>query len=114
MGPISSPHAPCSREVDRPIIFSEVSIGFDRVEDLEAALPEELEREGSPWDAAFLAGTAFLAYRRRTGTKSAALPDYYIGAHAAVHDYTLLTRDFELYRSYFPTPSRIAPPDESD
>lgn len=97
-----------------PIIFAEVSVGFDRVEDLEAALPEELEREALSWDAAFLAGKAFLAYRRRGGTKRAPLPDFYIGAHAAVYGYPLLTRDARRYRSYFPALSMIAPPEASD
>jgi hypothetical protein len=57
-----------------PIIFAEVSVGFDRIEEMEAALPEELAREALPWDAAFLAGKAFLAYRRRGGARLAPLP----------------------------------------
>ena len=93
-----------------PIIFAEVSVGFDRIEDLEAALPEELQREELPWDAAFLAGKTFLAHRRRGGTKHAPLPDFYIGAHAAVRGHTLLTRDASRYRSYFPKLSLIGPP----
>jgi len=93
-----------------PIIFAEVSVGFDRIEDLEAALPDELQREELPWDAAFLAGKTFLAYRRRGGTKHALLPDFYIGAHAAVRGHTLLTRDASRYRSYFPKLSLIGPP----
>jgi len=93
-----------------PIIFAEVSVGFDRIEDLEAALPDELQREELPWDAAFLAGKTFLAYRRRGGTKHAPLPDFYIGAHAAVRGHTLLTRDASRYRSYFPKLSLIGPP----
>lgn len=101
--------ADSSRLAINPIIFAEVSVGFDRVEDLEAALPEELEREPLPWDAAFLAGKAFLTYRRRGGRKETPLPDFYIGAHAAVYGYTLLTRDAGRYRSYFPTVSLITP-----
>lgn len=93
-----------------PVIFAEVSIGFDRIEELEAALPEELQRESLPWDAAFLAGKAFLSYRRRGGGKRTPLPDFYIGAHAAVRGYTLLTRDSRRYRTYFPTLPLIAPP----
>jgi hypothetical protein len=96
-----------------PIIFAEVSVAFDRIEDLEAALPAELEREALPWDAAFLAGKALLAYRRRGGTRRTPLPDFYIGAHAAVYGHTLLTRDAKRYRSYFPAVSLIAPPDSS-
>lgn len=94
-----------------PIIFAEVSVGFDRIEDLDAALPEEIQREALPWDAAFLAGKAFLSYRRRGGSKHAPLPDFYIGAHAAVRGYTLLTRDSTRYRTYFPTLPLIAPPE---
>ena len=92
-----------------PIIYTEISIGFDHIEDLEAALPEELQREALPWDAAFLAGKAFLAYRRRRGRKLSTLPDFFIGAHAAVRGYTLLTRDSRRFGSYFPTLTLIAP-----
>ncbi len=92
-----------------PIIYGEVSIGFRRIEELEAALPEELRREPLPWDAAFLAGKACLAYRRRSGTKSRTLPDFYIAAHAAVRRYTLLTRDHGRLRTYFPSLSIIHP-----
>lgn len=94
-----------------PIIFAEVGAGFDRIEDLEAALPEELVREALPWDAAFLAGKAFLSYRRRGGSRHAPLPDFYIGAHAAVRGYTLLTRDAGRYRTYFPRLLLLTPPD---
>jgi predicted nucleic acid-binding protein len=92
-----------------PIIYSEVSIGFSRIEELETALPRELEREELPWEAAFLAGKAFLAYRRRSGSKARTLPDFFIGAHAAVRGYTLLTRDPRRFRSYFPTLSILSP-----
>lgn len=92
-----------------PIIYAEVSIGFERVEDLEAALPDELRREPLPWDAAFLAGKAFLGYRRRGGARATPLPDFFIGAHAAVRGHTLLTRDARRYRTYFPTLSVMAP-----
>jgi predicted nucleic acid-binding protein len=92
-----------------PIIYAEVSIGFHRIEDLEAALPEELRREDLPWDAAFLAGKVFLEYRRKGGSKRSPLPDFYVGAHAAVRDYTLLTRDERRYRTYFPKLKIIAP-----
>jgi predicted nucleic acid-binding protein len=92
-----------------PVIYAEVSIGFDRIEDLERALPPGLRREALPWDAAFLAGKAFLAYRRKRGRKSGTLPDFFIGAHAAVRSYTLLTRDPGRFRTYFPTLSLMAP-----
>lgn len=97
-----------------PIIFAEVSVGFDRIEDLDAALSEEFVREALPWDAAFLAGKAFLAYRRQKGARLTPLPDFYIGAHAAVREYTLLTRDAKRYRTYFPTLPLITPPSRHD
>ena len=97
--------------VVNPIIFAEVSIGFDRVEDLEVVLPADAyRRDPLPYEAAFLAGKAFLAYRRRGGTRSAPLPDFYIGAHAAVAGYELLTRDAARFRTYFPRIKLIAPP----
>jgi predicted nucleic acid-binding protein len=93
-----------------PIIYAEVSIGFDRVEDLEAAVPAEyFQREALPWEAAFLAGKCFLRYRRAGGSRSAPLPDFYIGAHAAVARMELLTRDPARYRTYFPKLELIAP-----
>ena len=92
------------------LIYAEVSIGFDSIEALEAALPPELyRRERLPYEAAFLAGKAFLHYRRTGGTRRSPLPDFYIGAHAAVAGYQLLTRDAARYRSYFPTVGLIAP-----
>jgi predicted nucleic acid-binding protein len=96
--------------VINPIIYSEVSIGFERIEDLDAALPDELQREVLPWDGAFLAGKAYIEYRRRGGSRQSPLPDFFIGAHAAVRGYTLLTRDARRYRTYFPTLRIIAPP----
>ena len=92
-----------------PVIYAEVSIGFDRIEDLEAALPQTLKREPLPWEAAFLAGKVFLTYKQRSGAKNSTLPDFFIGAHAAVRDYTLLTRDSRRYRSYFPGLTLISP-----
>jgi predicted nucleic acid-binding protein len=96
--------------VINPIVFAEVSVGFDRVEALEAALPPELyRRDPLPYEAAFLAGKSFLAYRRRGGRRAAPLPDFYIGAHAAVAGHQLLTRDAARYRTYFPRLALIAP-----
>ena len=96
--------------VINPIVFAEVAAGFARLEDVDAALPESyVRREALPWDAAFLAGRAFVQYRRRGGTLSAPLPDFYIGAHAAVAGPTLLTRDARRYRHYFPRLKVIAP-----
>lgn len=93
-----------------PVIYSEVSIGFERIEDLDAVLPQEaFERRAIPWEAAFLAGKCFVAYRRVGGTRRSPLPDFFIGAHAAVEGLTLLTRDAARYRTYFPRLSLIAP-----
>ena len=93
-----------------PIIYAEVSVGFDRIEDLDAALPAPFfERTPLPWEAAFLAGKCFLRYRRRGGERTSPLPDFYIGAHAAVARITLLTRDASRYRAYFPKLDLIAP-----
>ena len=98
------------RLVINPIIYAEVSIRYSRIEDLEAALPKAmLDREAIPYEAAFLAGKCFLVYRRQGGTKRSPLPDFFIGAHAAVAGYRLLTRDAARYRSYFPRLSLIAP-----
>jgi predicted nucleic acid-binding protein len=93
-----------------PVIFSEVSIRFTTVEALEDALsPSDYRRQPIPWAAAFLAGKAFLDYRRNSGTKRSPLPDFFIGAHAAIADLDLLTRDLGRYRTYFPTVNVISP-----
>jgi len=93
-----------------PVVYGEVSVGFGSVEALDAALPPALiRREDIPYAAAFLAGRAFLAYRRRGGTRTGVLPDFFIGAHAAVAGYRLLTRDATRYRTYFPRLEIIAP-----
>jgi predicted nucleic acid-binding protein len=88
--------------VINPLVYAEVSIGFKRIEELERALPRELEREALPWEAAFVAGKCYLEYRRRGGEKRSPLPDFYIGAHAAVTRRALLTRDPSRYRQLFP------------
>jgi predicted nucleic acid-binding protein len=93
-----------------PIIFAEVSIGFAMVEELEDLLPSrDFARLELPYEAAFLAGKAFLSYRKRGGRRSAPLADFYIGAHAAVAGMRLLTRDPRRYRTYFPSVTLIAP-----
>jgi predicted nucleic acid-binding protein len=93
-----------------PVIYAEVSIGFERVEELETALPADFfVRKPLPWEAAFLAGKCFLAYRRAGGRRRSPLPDFFIGAHAAVEDLILLTRDARRYRSYFPKLELICP-----
>jgi predicted nucleic acid-binding protein len=99
-----------SRLVINPIIYGEISVHAPTIEELDDALPANLfAREALPYEAAFLAGKAFLAYRRRGGTKTSPLPDFFIGAHAAVAGYTVLTRDATRYRSYFPGLALIAP-----
>jgi hypothetical protein len=92
------------------VIYAEVAAGFADLDDLDAALPPEfLTREHLPWPAAFLAGQAFVRYRRLGGHRPAPLPDFYIGAHAAVAGHTLLTRDPRRYRYYFPKLRIVAP-----
>jgi predicted nucleic acid-binding protein len=87
-----------------------VSVRFSRIEDIEDALPSgDFRRAALPWAAVFLAGKAFLSYRRSRGAASTPLPDFYIGAHAAVADLALLTRDARRYRTYFPTVRLLAP-----
>ena len=94
-----------------PIIYAEVSIRFERIEELEEALsPAMFRRDTLPWEAVFLAGKCFVRYRRRGGAKHSPLPDFYIGAHAAVAGMTLLTRDEGRYRAYFLSLDILAPP----
>jgi len=96
--------------VINPIIYAEVSIRFARIEELDEALPTELfRREPLPWAAGFLAGKCFQAYRQRGGAKRSPLPDFFIGAHAAINELTLLTRDAARYRTYFPRLNILAP-----
>lgn len=93
-----------------PIIYAEVSVGFERIEDLDAALPvRDFTRLPMPWESAFLAGKAFLRYRQAKGTRRSPLPDFFIGAHAAISDLPLLTRDTARYRTYFPGVRLICP-----
>ncbi len=98
------------RLVINPIVYAEVSTGFERIEDLDETIPaSEFEREPLPYQAGFVAGKAFLIYRRRGGVRPSPLPDFYIGAHAAVSGYRLLTRDATRFRTYFPSVELIAP-----
>jgi hypothetical protein len=95
-----------------PIIYSEVSVGFNAIEELDAALPSEyIKRVPLPWAAGFLAGKCFIKYRKRGGAKRSPLPDFYIGAHAAISGLVLLTRDAARYRTYFPKLKVICPKD---
>jgi predicted nucleic acid-binding protein len=99
-----------SRElVINAVVFAEVSIPFARIEDIDRRLSKVFRREDIPWEAAFLAGKTFVTYRRRGGTRQSPLPDFFIGAHAAVRGYDLLTRDPKGFRSYFPSVTIITP-----
>lgn len=105
--------AACAEENDlciNPIIYGEISIGFDRIEDLESSLPKDyFNYLHLPYEAAFLAGKCFLTYRKVGGKRRSPLPDFFIGAHAAVEKMTLLTRDKGRYQTYFPGLKIIAP-----
>lgn len=91
-----------------PIIFAEISTKFERIEDADMALVD-FAREHLPYEAGFLAGKAFLAYRKRGGTRRSPMPDFYVGAHAVIGRMALLTRDAARYRTYFPALQIIAP-----
>jgi predicted nucleic acid-binding protein len=96
--------------VINPIIYAEVSARFERIEELDEALPPGYYRRVPlPWEAAFLAGQCFMKYRRRGGSRRSPMPDFYIGGHAAIAGLTLLTRDAGRYRAYFPTLRIVAP-----
>ena len=96
--------------VINPIVYAEVSAGFDRIEDVDAALPAgDFRREPLPFPAGFLAAHAFVAYRRSGGVKTSPLPDFYIGAHAQLMDCTLVSRDSARYKTYFPKLKLISP-----
>lgn len=92
------------------IVYAEMAAGFPVEATLESALsPSRFTREDLPWEAAFAAGHAFSSYRRNGGPKRSPLPDFYIGAHAAIRGYSLLTRDMNRYRVYFPMLRIISP-----
>lgn len=96
--------------VINPVIYAEVSHRYSNKELLDEELPSDtFLREDVPWAAAFLAGKAFADYRLRGGQRRSPLPDFFIGAHAAVGGMRLLTRDASRYRTYFPTVELIAP-----
>ena len=93
-----------------PVVYSEVSIGFQRIEELEFALNQTgFQMLEIPKEALFLAGKAYLTYRKNKGTKRSPLPDFYIGAQAAILKMDLITRDPSRYRTYFPTVQLITP-----
>ena len=93
-----------------PIVYAEVSVGFKRIEELDEALsPDAFTRLELPWEAGFLAGKAFLRYRRAKGSRTSPLPAFYIGAHAAIEGMVLLTRDAKRYHTYYPKLDLICP-----
>jgi len=92
-----------------PIIYAEISVRVDAMEELDNDLEQFVMRRPLPWDAAFLAGKCFERYRRAGGARTAPLPDFFIGAHAAVENLTLLTRAPRRFRSYFPKLRIISP-----
>ena len=93
-----------------PIIYSEVSIGFKRIEELEGAITEcGFQMLQIPKEALFLAGKIFVKYKKRKGTKLLPLPDFFIGAHAAVDNLELMTRDTQRFKFNFPTLKLISP-----
>ena len=96
--------------VINPLIYAEVSIGYERIEELDSVLPSDQFRRASlPYEAGFLAGKAFLMYKTHGGARTSPMPDFYIGAHAAVAGWRLLTRDAARFRTYFPTVPLITP-----
>lgn len=96
--------------VINPLIYAEVSIRFESIEAVDEVVPTTLyRRENIPYSAAYLAGKVYVQYRRRGGKRRSLLPDFLIGAHAAVAGYRVLTRDARRYRTYFPTLELIAP-----
>jgi predicted nucleic acid-binding protein len=98
------------RVVINPLIYAEVSVGYSSVEELDDLLPAgDYQREPLPYRAGFAAGKAYLRYRRSGGGKRSPMPDFYIGAHAAVAGYRLLTRDASRYQTYFPKLELIVP-----
>lgn len=93
-----------------PIIYSEVSIGYKKIEELEDAIPQTFfKRSPIPWEAAFLAGKIFLDYRKAGGPRNLPLPDFFIGAHALIDNMMLMTRDTKRFRYYYPKLRIIAP-----
>ena len=96
--------------VINPIIYAEISVRYDRIEDVDLALPADyFIRAPLPLEAAFLAAKCFARYRKRGGVRSSPLPDFFIGAHAAVAGMSLLTRDPRRYRTYFPKLTLVTP-----
>lgn len=92
------------------VVYAETSIRYDRIEDLDTMLGDAvIEIAPIPRPALFLAGKAFQQYRAAGGARTGVLPDFFIGAHAAIEGWPLLTRDARRYRTYFPKVTLIAP-----
>jgi predicted nucleic acid-binding protein len=92
------------------IVYAELAIRYERIEDLDAMLEQAaIEIAPTPREALFLAGKAYRRYRHSGGARAGVLPDFFIGAHAAVANWPLLTRDVRRYRNYFPKIVLIAP-----
>lgn len=92
------------------VVYAELAVRFERETELDDLLIDAgIGRDRLPWSAAFLAGQAHQIYRKRGGERRATLPDFFIGAHAAVRRYRLLTRDARRYRTYFPSVDLICP-----
>jgi predicted nucleic acid-binding protein len=103
-------HAERDILVINQIVYAEISLHFSTIEELDDALPnDDFERQLLPWEAAFLAGRCFLEYRRKGGARTSPMPDFYIGAHAAIQGLPVLTRDPRRFRSYFPRLKLISP-----
>ena len=93
-----------------PVIYAELSVSFSTIEALDAVVATlALRLQEIPLAALFLAGKAYLQYRQRGGSKAQVLPDFFIGAHAAVAGWPLLTRDASRFRTYFPSLEVVAP-----
>lgn len=92
------------------VVYAELAVRYDRVEALESFLDQAgLEMAPIPRASLFLAGKVFTRYRRSGGSRTGVLPDFFIGAHAAVNQLPLLTRDVGRYRTYFPSLELISP-----
>jgi hypothetical protein len=102
--------APRETLMINPVIYAEFSVRYDDIDVVDSLLPEaEFRREQLPWAAAFAAGVAFRIYRKAGGARERVLPDFLIGAHAAIRGYSILTRDPKGYRAYFPDVPLISP-----
>lgn len=92
------------------IVYTEISIGFKKIEEVDSVINQMgIKVLEIPREALFLAGKTFLNYRKNKGTKHSTLPDFFIGAHASVSSFDLITRDVSKYRVYFPKLKLITP-----